>query len=199
MTKFKSYVTREIGNFLWDGFTDPASVGVNLFNLLDGASLVGVDLTDEQKEGVLNHGNTFGEWTSDDEEVRDAIAAATDCVDYKKMFDWLTFIVGDTTAAALVKEWEEEAQTILDRFGRVNEAHTMTIQAWKETFTEELRETNDPEERDAVTAAAALLDGEDPEALAVNYVASGPVDFTILPYGATTKAEKTLCRELALN
>lgn len=168
MTKFKAYVTHEIGSFLWDGFTDPAGVGVNMFDILDGAALVGVDLTEAQKEGVLNHGNTFGEWTSDDEEVRNAIAAATDCVDYEKMFDWLTFIVGDTTAAALVKEWEEEAQTILDRFDRVNEAHTMTIQAWKETFTEELRETNDPEERDAVTAAAALLDGEDPEALAGN-------------------------------
>ena len=42
MTKFKSYVTREIGNFLWDGFTDPASVGVNIFNLLDGAALAGL-------------------------------------------------------------------------------------------------------------------------------------------------------------
>ncbi|MFV4940181.1 hypothetical protein VSS89_02985 [Lactobacillus delbrueckii subsp. lactis] len=84
MTKFKSYVTREIGNFLWDGFTDPASVGVNLFNLLDGAALVGVDLTDEQKNSVLAHVNEIDGWTSTDEEVRDLIAAATDCMDYKK-------------------------------------------------------------------------------------------------------------------
>lgn len=198
MVKFESYVTREIGAFIWDGFTDPAGVGVNMFDILDGAALVGVDLTDEQKNSVLIHANDFGEWASDDEEVRNAIAAATDCVDYEKMYAWLAFVVGDTTAAALVKEWKEEAQEIVDRFNRVNEAHTMTIQAWKETFTEELRETNDPEERDAVTAAAALLDGEDPEALAVNYVATDPVDFTILPYGATTAAEKQLCRNLSL-
>lgn len=198
MTKFKSYVTREIGNFLWDGFTDPASVGVNLFNLLDGAALVGVDLTDEQKNSVLAHVNEIDGWTSTDEEVRDLIAAATDCVDYEKMFNWLTFIVGDTTAGDLVKEWEEEAQEILDRFDRVSDAHTMTIQAWRENFAEELRETNDSEERDAITAAAALLDGEDPEALAVCYVATDPVDFVILPYGATTAAEKQLCRNLSL-
>lgn len=188
MTKFESYVTREIGDFIWDGFCDPAGVGVNIPDILDGAALVGVDLTEAQKEGVLNHGNTFGEWTSDDEEVRNAIAAATDMQDYEKMFDWLAFAVGDTTAVDLVKEWEEEAQEILDRFDRQNNAHTMTVGEWEETFAEELRETNDPEERDAVTAAAALLDGEDPEALAVCYVATDPVDFTILPYGASTQA-----------
>lgn len=170
MTTYKNYVTREIGAFIWDGFTDPAGVGVNLFNLLDGAALVGVDLTDEQKEGVLNHGNTFGEWTSDDEEVRNAIAAATDMQDYEKMFDWLAFVVGDTTAAALVKEWKEEAAR-----------------------------ATDPEERDAIEAALAVLDGESPEALAVCYVATDPVDFTVLPGGATTQAERKLCRELALN
>ena len=106
----KNYVVNEIGNFIWDGFCDPAGVGVNIFNILDGASLVGVDLTDDQKNGVLSHVNAFGEWTSDDETVRDAIAAATDCVDYEKMFSWLAFVVGDTTAEALVKEWELEAQ-----------------------------------------------------------------------------------------
>lgn len=194
----KKYVTREIGAFIWDGFTDPAGVGVNMFDILDGASIVGVKLTDTQKDSVLNHSNDYGEWTSNDEELRDQIAVATDGEDYEKMFAWLAFVVGDTTAAALVKEWKEEAQTILDRFDRVNEAHTMTIQAWKENLAEELRETNDPEERDAVTAAAALLDGEDPEALAVCYVATDPVDFVILPYGATTAAEKQLCRELNL-
>lgn len=115
MVKFESYVTREIGEFIWDGFCDPAGVGVNMFDILDGAALVGVDLTDEQKNSVLNHSNDYGEWTSNDEEIRDQIAAATDCEDYEKMFDWLAFVVGDTTAAALVKEWKEEAQTILDR------------------------------------------------------------------------------------
>ncbi len=112
MTTYKSYVTREIGNFLWDGFTDPAGVGVNVFDILDGAALVGVDLTDDQKDGVLSHANYFGEWTSNDEDVRDAIEAV-----------------------------------------------------------------------------AALLDGFEDNTLAVNYVASDPIDFTILPYGATTKAD----------
>ncbi|MFV4971562.1 hypothetical protein VST14_03890 [Lactobacillus delbrueckii subsp. allosunkii] len=198
MTKFKAYVTHEIGSFLWDGFTDPAGVGVNMFDILDGASLVGINLTDEQQNSVLIHANDFGEWTSDDEEIRDAIAAATDCEDYGKMFAWLAFIVGDTTAAGLVKEWEEEAQEILDRFDRENEAHTMTVKEWKETFAEELQATEDPEERAAIKAAAALLDGENPESLAVCYVATNPIDFTILPYGATTKAEKALCRDLSL-
>lgn len=198
MVKFESYVTREIGEFIWDGFTDPAGVGVNMFDILDGASLVGVDLTDEQKDSVLAHGGDFGEWTSNDEEARDLIAAATDCKDYAKMYAWLAFVVGDTTAGDLVKEWEEEAQEIVDRFDRVNEAHTMTVKEWKETFAEELQATEDPEEKEAIKAAAALLDGESPEALAVNYVASDPVDFTILPYGAITKAEKALCRDLSL-
>ena len=115
MVKFKAYVTREIGSFIWDGFTDPAGVGVNMLDILDGAAIVGVDLTDEQKNGVLAHSNDFGEWTSDDEDVRDAIAAATDCVDYEKMQAWLAFIVGDTTAADLVKEWEDEAQEIFKK------------------------------------------------------------------------------------
>lgn len=102
-------------------------VGVNLFNLLDGAALVGVDLTDEQKNSVLAHVNEIDGWTSTDEEVRDLIAAATDCMDYKKMYAWLAFVVGDTTAAGLVKGWEEEAQEILDRFDRLNDCHTMTV------------------------------------------------------------------------
>lgn len=110
MTKFKNYVTKEIGSFLWDGFCDPAGVGVNLFSLLDGAALVGVDLTDEQKNGVLAHVDAIDGWTSDDEAVRDLIAAATDNEDYEKMLAWFAFVVGDTTAAAMVKEWEEEAQ-----------------------------------------------------------------------------------------
>ena len=115
MVKFEAYVTREIGEFIWDGFTDPAGVGVNMFNILDGASLVGVDLTDDQKNGVQSHVNDFGEWTSDDEDIRDLIAAATDCVDYEKMYAWLSFVVGDTTAEALVKEWELEAQEIFKK------------------------------------------------------------------------------------
>lgn len=199
MVKFEGYVTREIGNFIWDGFTDPAGVGVNVLDILDGAALVGVNLTEAQKEGVLNHVNDFGEWTSDDEEVRDAIAAATDCGDYKKMFAWLAFSVGDTTAADLVNNWESEAQSIIDRFDRVNEAHTQTVAAWKDTFIDELKETDDEDERDVIKAAAALLEGLEDNTLAINYVASDPVDFVALPYGATTKAEQKLCQSLALN
>lgn len=197
--QFKEYVTRQAGVFLWDAFCDPAGVGVNMFNILDGATLVGVDLTTEQKDSVLSHANDFGEWTSNDEEVHDLIAAATDNVDYKKMYAWLAFIVGDTTAAGLVKEWEDEAQTILDRFDRQNECHTQTVKAWRDAFAEELKETEDEDERGATKAAAALLDGLEDNALAVNYVAVDPVDFVVLPYGATTQAEQRLCRELALN
>lgn len=198
MTKFESYVTREIGSFIWDGFTDPAGVGVDAADILDGAALVGLDLTDKQKSSVLSHMDDIDLWTSDDEEVRDLIAAATDMQDYEKMFDWLAFVVGDNTAVDLVKEWEEEAQEILDRFDRQNDAHTMTVGEWLACYQEEAAETTDPEERDAIRAAASLLDGEDPEALAVCYVATDPVDFTILPWGATTQAEKTLCRDLNL-
>jgi Xaa-Pro aminopeptidase len=199
MTTYSAYVIREMSDFIWDGFCDPAAVGVNIFDILDGASLVGVKLTPAQRDSVISHSNDFGEWTSDDEEVRDAIAAATDCVDYEKMYAWLSFIVGDTTAAGLVKNWEEEAQTILDRFDRVNEAHTMTVKSWKDTFSEELKETKDEDERDAIKAAASLLDGLEDSALAICYVATDPVDFVVLPYGATTQAEQKLCRELALN
>lgn len=92
---------------------------------------------------------------------------------------------------------KEEAQEIVDRFDRLNDCHTMTVGEWL-AYYQEAAETTDPEERDAVTAAAALLDGEDPEALAVCYVATDPVDFTVLPYGATTAAEKQLCRDLNL-
>lgn len=102
----KERVVNEIGEFIWDGFCDPAAVGVNMFDILDGAAIVECNLTDEQKNGVLSHANGFGEWTSDDETVRDAIAAATDCKDYEKMFSWLAFIVGDTTAEQLVNEWK---------------------------------------------------------------------------------------------
>lgn len=104
----KERVVNEIGEFIWDGFCDPAAVGVNMFDILDGATIVGCNLTDEQKDSVLNHVNIFGEWTCDDETVRDAIAAATDCKDYEKMFSWLAFIVGDTTAEQLVNEWKKQ-------------------------------------------------------------------------------------------
>ncbi|ACB72616.1 hypothetical protein J7U02_03800 [Lactobacillus delbrueckii subsp. lactis] len=118
MTTYKNYVTKEIGSFIWDGFCDPAGVGVNVFDILDGARLAGVDLTEAQKNSVLAHVSDVYGWTSEDEEVRDLIADATDMQDYEKMFDWLAFVMGDTTAANLVKSWKEEAQEILDRFDR---------------------------------------------------------------------------------
>lgn len=110
MKTFKNYVTRKIGEFLWDGFCDPAAVGVNIFDILDGAGLVGVNLTNEQKDSVLNHSNDYGEWTSNDEEVRDLIAAATDCEDFEKMFSWLAYVVGDDTAKAMIREWGDEEE-----------------------------------------------------------------------------------------
>lgn len=193
---FESYVIKEISNFIWNGFTDPAGVGVRLQDILDGASLVGVDLTDAQKDSVLAHIDEPDEWTDDDEDTRDAIADATDELDYNKMLAWLTFVVGDTTASGLVKNWEDEAQEILDRFDRLNDCHTMTVAAWKDTFKDELKETSDPDERDAIKATAALLDDLDDNDLAINYVYCDPMDFTSLPYGATTKAERKLCRDL---
>lgn len=108
MKKISSHVTREIGNFIWNGFTDPSGVGVSLADVLDGAALVGVDLTDEQKESVLNHIDNVDLWTFEDEEVRDLIAEATDNATYEQLFAWLVFVVGDNTAEALVEEWEEE-------------------------------------------------------------------------------------------
>lgn len=196
---FEAYVTREIGEFIWDGFTDPAAVGVNLFNILDGAALVGVDLTDKQKNGVLAHVDEIDGWTSSDEEVRDAIADATDNADYAKMYAWLAYIVGDSTAAGLVREWESEAASIVEKFDRENECFTQTVKAWKDMFSTELKETSDPDERDYIEATAALLDDLDDSDLAINYVAADPMDFIILPYGATTKAEQKLCRDLGLN
>lgn len=197
MVKFESYKIEEMSNFIWDGFTDPAAVGVNLENVLKGAKLVGVDLTDEQIASVIRHSENVDEWNENDEKVRDLIADATDYLDYNKMFDWLTFIVGDTTAEELVKNWENEAQSIVDRFDRVNDCHTQTVKAWKDTFNEELKETEDEDERDSIEAATALLEDLEDNELAINYV--DPIDFVILPYGATTNEEKRLCQSLALN
>lgn len=193
---FESYVIKEISNFIWNGFTDPAGVGVRLQDILDGASLVGVDLADAQKDSVLAHIDEPDEWTDDDEDTRDAIADATDELDYNKMLAWLAFVVGDNTAAGLVREWESEAASIVEKFDRENECFTQTVKAWKDTFADELEETSDPDDRDAIKATAALLDDLDDTDLAINYVATDPIDFTSLPYGATTKAEQKLCRDL---
>lgn len=196
MTTFESYVTREIGSFIWDGFTDPAGVGVRLADILGGAALVGVDLTDAQKSSVLAHVEDVDEWTDDDESTRDAIADATDTQDYAKMHAWLAFIVGDTTAENFEVVCESNAENILEKFDRENECFTQTVKAWKDMLNDELKETNDPDERDYIEATAALLDDVDDSDLAINYVAADPMDFVILPYGATTKAEQKLCRDL---
>jgi hypothetical protein len=117
------------------------------------------------------------------------------------MFAWLAFIVGDTTADELVRNWELEAQEILDRFDRENDCHTMKIKEWRSAFSEELKETSDPDEQDAIKAAADLFDDDDLEEndFAINYVACDPIDFVVLPYGATTRAEQKLCMDLAIN
>lgn len=114
---FETYITSKIGEFIWDGFTDPAGVGVRLVDILDGARLVGVDLTDAQKDSVLAHIDEPDKWDESDENVRDLIADATDNANYNQMFAWLAFVVGNQTAAGLVREWEEEARAALDRAG----------------------------------------------------------------------------------
>lgn len=105
---FDSNVKRKIGDFIWNGFTDPDGVGVDAADVLDGAALVGVDLRDEQKESVLNHMDNVDLWTFEDEEVRDLIADATDNATYEQLFAWLAFVVGDDAAEVMIKEWEEE-------------------------------------------------------------------------------------------
>lgn len=105
----KDYITENIGEFLWDGFTNPQSVGVRLEDVLDGAALVGLKLTDEQKSSVLAHSEAPDDWTEDDENVRDLIADATDSKDFDKMYKWLEYVVGDIAATELVEDWKEEA------------------------------------------------------------------------------------------
>lgn len=104
----ENYIVENIGDFLWESFCNPDSVGVRLEDVLDGAALAGLQLTDEQKESVLAHAKGPDDWTSDDENVRDLIADATDCENYEKMFAWLAFVVGDIAAAQLVEDWKEE-------------------------------------------------------------------------------------------
>lgn len=53
MVKFESYKIAEMSNFIWDGFTDPVAVGVNMSDILDGAAVAGVKLTSEQKGSIL--------------------------------------------------------------------------------------------------------------------------------------------------
>lgn len=105
----KNFLAREIGRFLWDGFCDPDGVGVDLADILDGAALAGVYLTEAQKDSVIRHMDDGAEtYTADEEAVRDQIAAATDCEDYEKMFSWLEFVVGDVLAPVMVREWKGE-------------------------------------------------------------------------------------------
>lgn len=106
----KKLLAREIGRFLWEGFCDPDGVGVSMRDVLDGAALVGVNLTDEQKESVIRHMNDFDAevYTSEEEEVRDQIAAATDNATYEQLFSWLEFVVGDIMSEIMVREWRGE-------------------------------------------------------------------------------------------
>lgn len=208
--EFESYITREAGNYLWDAFCDPAGLGVNVAALLKGAAAVGLQLTDEEIDSILSHGGKFGEWNefqnwpAEDEIVRQEIADATDLKDFKAMLTWLTAVVGEEEAAGLVKEWQEEAREIVSRFDRCNfnraeDSITLPVKEWWGMLEEELKETDDPDDRDAIKAAAALIEDEDPDALAIQYVMDDPADFTVLPYQASTREEKILCRDLALN
>lgn len=101
------YTKSAMGKFIWDGFTDPDGVGVDAADILDGAALAGVDLTDEQKNSVIRHMDDVDSWSDQDEAIRDMIADATDDATYEQLFSWLEFVVGDYTADELVKEWKE--------------------------------------------------------------------------------------------
>lgn len=107
MKTYEKNVIREIGEFLWDGFTDPDGLGVDAADILDGAALAGLHLTEAQKESVITHMEDVDSWSDQDEAVRDLIADATDDATYEQLFAWLAFVVGDTTAEIMVKEWEE--------------------------------------------------------------------------------------------
>lgn len=107
--KFNKQQIKAMQDFIWAGFCDPAGVGVNFEDVLTGARFCGVDLADAQIKSVVDHYAAPDEWDSEDEKVRDAIAEATDCENGENLFQWLAFIVGDTTAESLVKEWKNEA------------------------------------------------------------------------------------------
>lgn len=104
----QDYITFKIGGFLWDGFCNPESVGVRLEDVLDGAALAGLQLTDKQKSSVLAHAKSPDDWTKEDENVRDLIASATDMQDFDKMYKWLEYAAGDQVAAGLIEDWKEE-------------------------------------------------------------------------------------------
>lgn len=101
------YLKGAMSKFIWDAFCDPDGVGVNIADVLDGAALAGVVLTDDQKEGVIRHMGDVDSWTAGDEAVRDKIADATDNATYEQLFDWLAFVVGDDAAKMMEKEWRE--------------------------------------------------------------------------------------------
>lgn len=81
-------------DFIWNGFTNAESVGVNLEDVLTGARFVGVNLTDEQIKSVIDHYTEQDEWNNEDEKVRDLISEATDCEDGDKLFKWFEWIDG---------------------------------------------------------------------------------------------------------
>ena len=101
----KERVVNEIGEFIWDGFCDPAAVGVSLNDLL---TWPGLHLTNDQ---VISAEYRFYDpeaWSEDNEAVRDIVAAATDCEDFDSLYCWLIWTVGDQTAADLVENWRNE-------------------------------------------------------------------------------------------
>lgn len=99
------YLKGAMSKFIWDAFCDPDGVGVNIADVLDGAALAGLVLTDDQKEGVIRHMGDVDSWTAGDEAVRDKIADATDQAAGFQLYAWLAYVVGEITAKAMIKEW----------------------------------------------------------------------------------------------
>lgn len=95
----------EAQGFLWDAFTDAGGVGVKLDDLL---TWPGLGLAKKQVKSVEAHYDQPEKWTKEDEEVRDLVADATDCEDFETLYSWLSWTVGDQTAAKMVEEWEED-------------------------------------------------------------------------------------------
>ncbi len=93
-------------DFLWDSFCNADSVGVNALDVMTGAKFVGLKLTDDQIQGVLDHYHEPGNRSEGDEEVKDMIADATDCSDGDKLYQWLVWAVGNQTADDLLEDWK---------------------------------------------------------------------------------------------
>lgn len=92
---------------IWDEFTDPDAAGVKKEDILTVArDIMGVKLTDDQIQSVVEHYNYADDWTEQDEKVRDMIADATDSEDGDKLFSWMAWIDGDQAADGFIDYYE---------------------------------------------------------------------------------------------